>query len=643
MRFNLILLLFLLFSVSGQQCSRKTGPCQYCQSSVQTTTPNLIRISYRLELNVQVPPIAGDFSVSINSQSKTVTNAVFIDAKTIELKISENVGQEELVTWSYTQNPTESLRLQSKAYKTECNSQVHVPVQNEVNSLVVMEAIVDDLEPSTIEVIYSSNLKQTVPLDPSTFKVLVRLPPNDLTATHTVTTATYYELDKIKLVFGGEPVLRYEQVVSIVYTGTNVESSDGVKASQLKTHGLLDDGFYVTNRVLSPSIKFTASVRCRPSPKTISLSLSEEYKPMEPNVLLATSSNFAIHKIKDLTDEIEKTYTPTNVEANSTSQSQIYLTIAEDVVAKSLGYRYEIEYTRPARNSNRQFKMNNGPQVAGSQRLNISNAVTLTEPTIESAALEVEDYDVQYLFLEFTKPLDPNSPQISKNNDDAWKIFTKKEGGDYAKVIHTVFCPYPQTCMKLYLDHKNIDNKLKTLYITYDPTPTHRYEHLYDICGNQVKAWDMFHVQNLLPSTTGTTIAPNTPSGSTGDDNGDSRIATPSIHPGGSDNFVLWVIGGSIIGLISGCCCVCICFAPCSNKGTRQNKGRFGPGGKSRFKDRGKRNKGRFNSFKDESLSDEDDDDVNILKMAPISSDVVGTNDGEFDDFEHEEAYIDDF
>jgi hypothetical protein len=206
-----------------------------------------------------------------------------------------------------------------------------------------------------------------------------------------------------------------------------------------------------------------------------------------------------------------------------------------------------------------------------------------------------------------------------------------------------VFCPYPQTCMKLYLDHKNIDNKLKTLYITYDPTPTHRYEHLYDICGNQVKAWDMFHVQNLLPSTTGTTIAPNTPSGSTGDDNGDSRIATPSIHPGGSDNFVLWVIGGSIIGLISGCCCVCICFAPCSNKGTRQNKGRFGPGGKSRFKDRGKRNKGRFNSFKDESLSDEDDDDVNILQMAPISSDVVGTNDGEFDDFEHEEAYIDDF
>ena len=29
--------------------------------------------------------------------------------------------------------------------------------------------------------------------------------------------------------------------------------------------------------------------------------------------------------------------------------------------------------------------------------------------------------------------------------------------------------------------------------------------------------------------------------------------------------------------------------------------------------------------------------------MAPISSDVVGTNDEEFDDFEHEEAYIDDF
>ena len=140
-----------------------------------------------------------------------------------------------------------------------------------------------------------------------------------------------------------------------------------------------------------------------------------------------------------------------------------------------------------------------------------------------------------------------------------------------------------------------------------------------------------------------TTKAPavqNTPS--SGDNNGDHRIASPSIYPGDSDNFILWLTGGSIFGLISGCCCIFICFPPNLNKGTGQKNERFGRGGESRFKDRRRSSKGKFNRFKDECSSD-DEEDLNVLQMAPISRDVVGTNDEEFDDVDHKESYEDDF
>jgi uncharacterized membrane protein YgcG len=687
-----------------------TGPCEYCHATVATTNPHVLRLEYEVHLNQLIPPQATDFSITINAVATTITNAIFVDQRTIDVTFDTAVHMDDAVVWSYIQNSADpSTRLESTAQNAQCNSKINLVVTNQVQSPMPNAAFVYDLTPNTIELQWSLNLNQTSVLNPNAFYIEIRRPPNDQMFKHTVARAQYFQLNAVQLVFSGEPVIYNTDVVSVVYTGHCIQSTQGIFALPIQTTGRLHEGFEVLNHVLSPNMGFTAQASCRPWKRRsqIVLDMSSSYASMTIDVANATAQDFLVLKIQTSNSQIVSTFQPTSVEVNPNGGGHpVYLSLSTPVGSNELGFEYRVQYTRPLRTSTRQFIQETTSTVLGNVSVTVNNLIESTKPVLKTAAMVLDVHEKQVLRLEFSEPFnhDRESPHYSQVDDAAWMLFYNEHAnGKMTRARHAEYCQYPETCFMLYLKD-DVDYHENDLYLKFQPNPAHPTEGMYDMCGNEMDPWpsEMRKVTNLLPpprpttpssttttstttaatptvhspspsfvgsSTSTTTTAPDpsatapsgqhnnqgnvpstsgTPGGTPG---GTKDVTTPSSTPRHNSSYILYVTGGSIIGLIVGCGCLYFCFPCSSDKSGRRKKnrrrggggGRNGSGGgggrlggSRRFRDeknnRPKNAGGKFESFQDE-FSDEDDE--NMLQLGPLSTGVLGEND--------EEHFTDDF
>ena len=377
---------------------------------------------------------------------------------------------------------------------------------------------------------------------------------------------------------------------------------------------------------------------------------------------------------------------------------------------------YTIRYTRPAIGSPREYASQT--KVLGNQTVIVTNNIHKTQPTIVKAILNedpVTKEQFAYLTISSILNTEVGSPWKSRTEQIDWGllIWDGQSEKKHINAHHIEICPPPIPCIRVFFKEEVTAHD--TIRLWYSADEFHISDKIYDRCGNVLKNQrgasgdGGMYIENripppattlppvtpapvtpapvtpapdtpapapptpsaspvspaspssstkLRPANTGTTTAtPTTPSGSTNHGSPNGSNGTNNNPSGKLDKtslMILWVTGGTILGLVTGAGCLFCCCASGDKKrgatlpakGQRKIKKRYRDKTKNRNKHSeqtrknsrmGKRHS--FDAFQDESESSDEGDDVNMLQLGPISS---NSKENQFED-EFEDDDFDDF
>ena len=707
-----------------QDCTNGNNPgvCQFCTAKIYSSNPSLIHIYYHLPLITSIPLDKKDWSVTIQSQTKTITSVTYQDDKTIDILFAGGqAAMHDTVLFSYTHNEVENLQVKAKQNQMPCDGRPSEHVINMIISPEPAQAWVFDVTPNQVLMQWDVPLDTTPTLIATSFVVETRVPSGsypDLVHRRTTTSILYEEneKDKIRLTFDGPAIHFNDEIISIIYSGTEIKSSDGVLAGPIKTLGRLHEGFPADNNVLSPKLTFSSEITCYPYMRLQQLNLifSKDYHKLD-------TTKYSLNDLLpyfDITDQAENDGSNSNNKLIPTSIEQIgtgnspYMLINFQNRFKS-GQKILIKYTRPPRGSPFQILDAGEENVLSNftsyaDMTSIDNVkpelIGIGEMMIDTRPGSVT-FGQQITKLILSESLDLQTGSPTKSSAEKQDFVLHLNGNHIGKKWQinsksVEFCEAPQACIYI-LWQKNITHA-DTIKIYYSSNMAHRSDGIYDVCGNQLSNFDGAGIPltNNIPkptttTTTTTTIAPlpSTPSPSfqttsttttkpftpttttvgpsdsskttssgtvndgdgTGNDMNNSNGNKNTVNGTNNNGMILWIVAGSIIGMIIGCGCIFLC-CPNPLKQTGRNGSNSNARRRKKSKKSRKQGKGRigtrhavdsgFGSFKDGPIfsDEEDDDDIEMLSSTTLSTaSKIKFSDDEFYNDEFDEDDFDAF
>jgi uncharacterized repeat protein (TIGR02059 family) len=226
----------------------------YNNSVVENATPSILDLSYDLSL-ANIVPATSSFYVQVNSAGRTV-NSVEILGNKVRLTLAGAIVSGDIVNVSYTTPAANPLQTISGG---KAASLIAKPVTNNCLSPVPVYAgaVVENAAPSILEMTYSLNLANIVPL-PSAFSVRVNSTDRPVASVTIAGT-------KVRLTLAS-PIV-FSDIVSVAYTkpaSNPLQSLSGEMALSISART-------VTNNCISPVPVYAASVIENATPATLTI------------------------------------------------------------------------------------------------------------------------------------------------------------------------------------------------------------------------------------------------------------------------------------------------------------------------------------------------------------------------------------
>jgi uncharacterized repeat protein (TIGR02059 family) len=289
----------------------------YQSSLVSNATPYILEITYNLTF-ANIIPATSSYTVMVNSVARSIST-VAISGTKVFLTLSSPIVYGEILTVAYTKPATNPLQTPSGGQA------VSIPAQSVTNSVgsvavaVYQNSIVTDASPSILEMTYSSNLANIVPVA-SAFTVMVN------SASRSVSTVAISGT-KVSLTLASP--IAYGDIITVAYTkpATNpLQTPAGGQSMDLTTQP-------VTNSVIQSLIPvYQNSVVTNATPSVIEMT----YNSTLANIVPATSA-FTV-RVNSV---------PRTINSVAVVDTKILLTLAIPIV---YGEIITVAYTKPATN-----------------------------------------------------------------------------------------------------------------------------------------------------------------------------------------------------------------------------------------------------------------------------------------------------
>ncbi|MBA7516911.1 hypothetical protein ES705_08960 [subsurface metagenome] len=146
-------------------------PPKYLSSVIEDAFPDILEITYNMDLDNDTIPDPSAFNVQVNSVSRTV-NSVAISGTKVQLTLDSTIVYGDIVTVAYTQPDSNQLQSTTGGMVENMNAQ---PTTNNVltNSPIYFFSVVEDASPTILEITYDKTLDNLVVPPNSAFNVQV--------------------------------------------------------------------------------------------------------------------------------------------------------------------------------------------------------------------------------------------------------------------------------------------------------------------------------------------------------------------------------------------------------------------------------------------------------------------------------------
>jgi uncharacterized repeat protein (TIGR02059 family) len=330
------------------------GSPVYVSSAIQNAKPNLLEMTYNLNL-ASVVPAASAFSVVVNSAARTVST-VAISGTKVQLTLSSPVVYGDVVTVAYTKPATNPLQASSGGSQAATISAQKVTNNVSSSNPLYVSSSVENTAPSRLLINYNMALASAVPAA-SAFSVKVN------TRTRTVSSVSVSGTT-VQLTLSS--AVAYGDAITVAYTkpATNpLQSSSGAQAATYTAQK-------VTNNVNPVYPVYVSSVVQNANPYLIEMTYSLALAKVVP-----AASAFSV-----VVNTVARAVSTVTV-----SGTKVQLALSSPVVSSDV---VTVAYTKPAAS---QLQTSSGIQAVSlsaqavtNNTINHSPAVAIISPASNS-------------------------------------------------------------------------------------------------------------------------------------------------------------------------------------------------------------------------------------------------------------------